>query len=139
MINADWYDPRFFLKLELESDPDGRDGRMKRPRFSEEQIIGILKKPDAGAALTGIQGKTPDSIPTPEHHANPCPVPSGSKSRQPNTGLSYTPSIPYPSPPNPEASHAPPRLTAHTRNPHTRQAEGHPSTHLSTTGNAPRA
>jgi hypothetical protein len=41
MLRAACPDPRFFLQLELESDPhQGTD--MKRKQFSEEQIIGIL-------------------------------------------------------------------------------------------------
>lgn len=45
----------FSLELELESDLAGRDGRMKRKRSSEEQIIGILKEAEAGAAVANLR------------------------------------------------------------------------------------
>ena len=35
----------------------GRDEKMKRKRFSEEQIIGILKEAEAGAIVTELCGK----------------------------------------------------------------------------------
>src|SRR3546814_14336506 len=43
---------------------DRRDGQMKRKRFSEEQIIGILKEAEAGAVMTDLCRKHGMSSPT---------------------------------------------------------------------------
>ena len=42
-----------FLQFEVESAQQG-DGLMKRSRFSEEQIIGILKEQEAGATTADV-------------------------------------------------------------------------------------
>ena len=48
---------------EVESGPEG-DGRMKRSRYTEEQIIGILKEQEAGDIVVVVGGTIPhDDIP----------------------------------------------------------------------------
>src|SRR5438094_4972260 len=42
------------IQVELESGPLGRDQTMKRKRFTEEQIIGILKEHELGAKTAEV-------------------------------------------------------------------------------------
>src|SRR5215469_5921381 len=42
-----------FSHDEVESGPEG-DGRMKRSRYTEAQIIGILKEQEAGTSIAGL-------------------------------------------------------------------------------------
>jgi Transposase len=46
----------FLLHAELESGPS-KDGQMKRARFTEEQIIGVLKEHEAGAKTADLARK----------------------------------------------------------------------------------
>lgn len=48
--------PEYFLQKELESDPK-KDGQMKRARFTEEQIIAVLKEHEAGAKTADLARK----------------------------------------------------------------------------------
>jgi putative transposase len=45
--------PENTARRRLESEPEGV-GRMKRSRYTEEQIIGILKKQEAGVPVTEL-------------------------------------------------------------------------------------
>jgi putative transposase len=46
----------YFLHVELESVPD-KDGQLKRARFTQEQIIGILREQEAGAKTGDLARK----------------------------------------------------------------------------------
>jgi putative transposase len=46
--------PRRLIRVELESGPQRKDQTMKRKRFTEEQIIGILKEHDLGAKAADL-------------------------------------------------------------------------------------
>ncbi|MGY3341255.1 hypothetical protein ACVWZ4_007448 [Bradyrhizobium sp. USDA 4472] len=46
----------YFLQKELESAPK-KDGQMKRARFTEEQIIAVLKEHEAGAKTADLARK----------------------------------------------------------------------------------
>src|ERR1044071_3012816 len=48
----------------MESPAQRRDGRMKRSRFAEEQIIAILREQEAGVAVTDLCRKHGVSSPT---------------------------------------------------------------------------
>ena len=58
-----WHAPLRWRHFSVESDP-ARDGRIQRSRFSDKQIIGLLKEQEAGAATAdvcrrhGISGAT---------------------------------------------------------------------------------
>lgn len=47
-------DPLIFLQSRLESGPDRRTDKRKRTRFTEEQIIGVLKEAGAGAKTADL-------------------------------------------------------------------------------------
>jgi putative transposase len=49
-----WRCPRNLIQVEVESGPLGRDQTMKRKRFTEEQIIGILKEHELGAKTAEV-------------------------------------------------------------------------------------
>ena len=46
----------FFIHVDFGSGPD-KDGQMKRARFTEEQIIGVLKEHEAGAKTADLARK----------------------------------------------------------------------------------
>ena len=55
-LYARWPATEYFLQKELESGPK-KDGQMKRARFTEEQIIAVLKEHEAGAKTADLARK----------------------------------------------------------------------------------
>lgn len=53
-VVANWSEPRKFLQKWVESPSHGKGRTMEPSRFTDEQIIGILREQEAGAATADV-------------------------------------------------------------------------------------